>query len=273
MRKITVMAVMMFFLAIVTGCATSGDFKALNKQFRKIALGVEECQQFIQVDFDQALKEQGERIDTLAQAKLLAPVPPLAPVPINVAKDARIEPELPIEPKPPASPLPPVKPVKAEIAESLEARLAKLTKRVDGHDRKFRILSDLQRRIAEVEDETKPLYLWTQSFVTRSSKLSSKNEKKLDGLALELLKGTLKVEKEVKGHADPRGKQKDNEELSKERAQSCIDHLLKKLGADSDVPWEAGTTWKKYFVAMAGGETDRYGNYKHNRRVRFQKKR
>jgi len=168
----------------------------------------------------------------------------------------------------------------------LEYQLAKLTKRVDAHDKKFgthdRKFSNLQRRIAETEDETKPLYLWTKEFGTGLPKKPKEKEKLqkppvkirngLDKLAIEILSGRLKVEKEVEGHADPRGNEKDNQELSKRRAQSCIDYLISKLGPKEPVKWDTTIEWKNYFVVVAGGPTSRYGNFKYNRRVRFQKK-
>ncbi|MBL7084462.1 MAG: OmpA family protein [Candidatus Aminicenantes bacterium] len=160
-------------------------------------------------------------------------------------------------------------------------RITKLEERVDTHGRKINKFSGLRRRLAEVEDEIRPVRLWTKSFPSRLPKKPEEEKEKpqlptgvkpgLDRMAIEILAGRLQVETEVFGHADPLGKKKDNEELSKRRAQSCINYLVEKLGPDSVVPWDVNTKWKDYFMAVAGGETSRYGNLKFNRRVYFKK--
>ena len=278
MKRITIMLVGMIFLAMVMamGCATGRNIKALDNNIQKMAKIVEENKgdiKKIKANFgletttvtaaveepETPLTPEAEK--ALIVKKLKAPAPPSALVLVKRLTKAKAKvPKMTLDNRVEQLEL---------WAKELTHRTTTIEKSVNAHDRKF---SDLQRRIAEAEDRTKPLYLWTQPFPTRSSKVTGKNEKKLDDLALELLKGTIKVEKKVKGHADPRGKEKDNEELSKARAQSCIDRLLKKFGPDGYVTWEPNTKWKEYFVAVAGGETDRYGNYKYNRRVRFERK-
>lgn len=278
MRKtVTVLGIFLAMAMLVSGCAT-GKIDLLKKEIqgvKRTAAGLKEKVKKVEkavTYLDDRLTEVETAGIAPTESAMVVPVPVKRTVlkpaeTTKFAKDAEPKPKFP-------APAPPE--VKSPKAKSLEFWLAQLAIQVDAHDKRLnahdRKFSDLQRRIAEAEDETKPLYLWTQSFATDSSKLTSKNEKKLDGLALELLKGTLKVEEKVEGHADPRGKEEDNQKLSKERAQSCIDHLLTKLGPDNDVAWEAGTKWKDYFVAMATGETSRYGNHKYNRRVRFQKR-
>ncbi len=174
--------------------------------------------------------------------------------------------------------------VKTTTAEILEDKLAKLTKRVDAYGKRLNAhdgqFSKLRRRLAEVEDEIRPIYLWTAEFPSgKPRKPGGKEELQLpdelkpglDELAFAINKGHVKLEKEVAGHADPVGSEKDNLELSKRRAQVCIDHLVARLGPDKDVIWQSDTKWKDYFVAVGKGETDRYGNYKYNRRVCFQR--
>jgi len=160
-------------------------------------------------------------------------------------------------------------------------RITELEKKVNIHDKQFAKMSDLQKRLAEVEDEIRPIYLWTKSFPSGKPKKPGEKEELplppakvqagLDRMAIEILAGRIEIQSDVVGYADPRGKKKDNEELSKRRAQASINYLISKLGPDKEVIWEPGTTWKEYFQAVAGGETGRYGNFKYNRRVRFEK--
>ena len=161
-------------------------------------------------------------------------------------------------------------------AEGLEGKLAALTeqvarnkKEIDRHNANF---SDLQRRLAEVEDEIQPVYLWTAPFKTNSAKLTKAHKEGLDKLAIEILAGRVELIQAVVGYADPRGRKEDNEKLSKERAQSCIDYLVKKFGAGEPVKWFPEQKWFKYFTAEAGGETARYGNFRYSRRVCFKKR-
>ncbi len=176
----------------------------------------------------------------------------------------------------------PAPPVETSMVNALEDKLAKMSQRVDVHekrlDRHENKLSDLQRLIAEAEDEVrhdKPqkYYFWTTPFKytkVGSSKLTKEIMEGLDMLVVDLLIGKIQLQKKVVGYTDPRGKKKFNEELAKKRAASCIEYLVKKLGPDDTVKWDPNTKWKDYFVSVAGGETDYYGSFKYSRRVRFE---
>lgn len=173
-----------------------------------------------------------------------------------------------------AEPTPKAK-AKTSPPASLEGKLAALAKRVGVHEKRLNRhdsrFSDLRRRLAEAEDEISPVYLWTAPFKTNSAKLTKAHKEGLDKLAIEILAGRVEIISAVVGYADPRGSKEDNKKLSKERAQSCIDYLVEKLGANKSVKWLPGQKWQEYFTALAGGETARYGNFQYSRRVQFKK--
>ncbi|MBL7154985.1 MAG: hypothetical protein ISS88_00565 [Candidatus Portnoybacteria bacterium] len=264
MRKITTVMIAMIFLAMVmvmaTGCATSNKIQKLTEQ----VAGIDQYSQGLTDQVGTNLKEidnmklqiaklegfkegVGKRLDGMGKE--------LAEVKADLGANT-------------------------DWLNEMEKDVSKASKQVDAHKGKF---SDLQRRLAETEDEIRPVYLWTKEFPSGLPRKPKEKEKLakpplkirngLDNLAIEILAGTLALGKKVVGYADPRGKEKDNQKLSKRRAQSCINYLLfEKLGPEKDVLWKTGTKWKDYFEAVAGGETSRYGNFKFNRRVHFQKK-
>ncbi len=159
---------------------------------------------------------------------------------------------------------------------ALEKRVTKVEDRVKSNEGK---LSDLQRLIAEAEDNflhdadiPRGYYFWTTPFNFGISKLNTEQKKGLDILIEGILTGGEKIERKVIGYGDILGTKKVTYAVSEKRAQECINYLIKKLGPNKSVPWDTGTKWKDYFNALAGGPTKRYGSFKHNRRVRFERR-
>lgn len=299
MRKIiTAMIVMIFSAIAMMGCATSSSIKALDNKVQKIASMVEEHDQFIQVDFDQKLKGTDAKIADLQETdeEVLGRLNEInggidqiktslgLETTAVTAAAKEVTPFKKVSKKLKVPKIVSGKAPKVKVTETLEYRLASLTKQVDGHETRLNThgkqLSDLQRLMAEAEDEfrhDKPqkYYFWTTPFrytKAGSSKLTEEIKEGLDMLVVDLLAGKIQLQKEVVGYTDPRGKKKFNEELAKKRATSCIKYLVKELGPGDTVKWDPNTKWKEYFISVAGGEIDRYGSFKYSRRVRFERR-
>jgi len=322
MRKITMIVIFIVAMVMTTGCATKDKFwsnsyitgkigvheeeignintqlkklkeidRLLLGEFVKINNGIREIKANLYSETTAvtvASKEVEEVEELIKKVTVTPPESKEAPV----VKAQRLESLVPAKPKKVELPKK-VKPIKITFdnltkqqeiwVNRVSSQIDAHEKRLNAHDKQFAKMSDLQRRLAELEDEVRPVLIWTQPFPSGLPKKPEEKEKPqlpipieiqpgLNDLAIEILADRVELEKDVVGYADPRGKQKDNKELSERRAQASIDYLVSKLGPDKSVKWH-NTTWKNYFVAVAGGETSRYGSFKHSRRVRFERTR
>ncbi len=295
MRRIVSVLVFVVMVAALTGCAGS-----LGKRIDRLEI-LYENSKILQQETANMATSTGLKVDKMENTlnELCSSVTEIRdeinfipPEAMETASDNSTSAEPAAKPEPATKPettAVTTAPSKAEAKTApttLEGKLDALTKRVNineerlsRHDRKF---GDLQRTLAEVKDELgQPVYLWTDEFYSGLPKKPGDKEKLqlpdelkpgLDRLAWAIVNDGLKLEKEVGGHTDPVGSEEDNLNLSKRRAQACINYLVAKIGPDKEIPWEAGTKYEDYFVAVGKGETDRYGDYKYNRRVCFKRK-